>query len=215
MHKFAMGGISIFLGGEILESLMALMTEGIALMLRALPREIKQSLEEIRFRKDRPLQIRWGGGEGWVREGGISPDFREGYRVTGEDILHILQALTRSSLYAWEEELRQGYITLPGGHRVGLVGEAVVAQGGIKTLKNFSSLNLRLARSLKGCGLPLFPRLLQGQRFLNTLILSPPRCGKTTLLRNLIRLLSTGVPELGFPGLNVGVVDERSEIAGC
>ena len=188
----------------------------IATSLAALPPAIQTSLEEIRLRRERPLQVRWSNGEGWLQAGGtLTPVPDLAYTVTGEDLIQTIQALTRSSLYALEEELRSGYITISGGHRVGLVGEAVVRQGEVQTLKNFAGLNLRLARSVPGCARGLIPGLLAGGKPLNTLLLSPPRCGKTTLLRDIVRFFSTGIAALEFNGVNVAVVDERSEIAGC
>ncbi|BCV21796.1 stage III sporulation protein AA [Moorella sp. Hama-1] len=199
-----------------LASLKELLPPAITAALENLPGGVRASLEEIRLRRERPLQVRWSGSEGWVTAGGLltpKPDLA--YRVTAGDLGRTIEALTRSSLYALEEELRSGYITVSGGHRVGLVGEAVVSRGEVRTLKNFAGLNLRLARAVPGCARSLITCLLEGGRPLHTLLLSPPRCGKTTILRDIIRLFSSGVPELQFTGVNVGVVDERSEIAGC
>ncbi|MBC7325837.1 MAG: stage III sporulation protein AA, partial [Moorella sp. (in: Bacteria)] len=203
-------------GANYLAGVLTFLPATVAVPLATLPPVMKASLEEIRLRRRQPLQVRWDAGEGWVQAGGTLtavPD--RAYIVSENDLSQTIEALTRSSLYALEEELRSGYITVRGGHRVGLVGEAVVRQGEVQTLKNFAGLNLRLARSIPSCARELMPYLLEQGRPLNTLILSPPRCGKTTLLRDIIRLFSTGIEELKFPGVNVGVVDERSEIAGC
>jgi len=201
---------------EVLAGVEALLPPAVVTALAGLPAGIRGALEEIRLRRERPLQVRWGDGEGWVTAGGMLTENPElAYLVTATDLGRTIEALTRSSLYALEEELRSGYITISGGHRVGLVGEAVVSRGEIRTLKNFAGLNLRLARDIPGCARGLVPYLLAEGLPLHTLILSPPRCGKTTLLRDLIHLFSTGVTEPQFPGVNVGVVDERSEIAGC
>ncbi|MDN5346879.1 MAG: stage sporulation protein [Clostridia bacterium] len=185
-------------------------------LIGSLPVEVLKNLEEIRLRRGRPLQVRWSGGEGWVAGGGgTTLDLGQARILQAGELQYALQALTRNSLYALEEELRLGYITIPGGHRVGLTGEAVVENGEVKTLKNITGLNIRLARSLTGCARPLLPFLSDGQnRPYNTLIISPPRCGKTTLLRDLVRSFSLGLPPLPG-GFNVAVVDERSEIAGC
>ncbi len=197
-------------------TLLELLPAVIATPLASLPPAIKNSLEEIRLRWGQPLQIRWAEGDNWMTAGGtLTSDLSRAYRVTADDLNGTIQALTCSSLYALEEELRSGYITISGGHRVGLMGEAVVRQGEIQTLKNFAGLNLRLARSVPGCARELIPYLLLRNKPLHTLVLSPPRCGKTTLLRDIIRLFSSGVPEINFTGVNVGVVDERSELAGC
>ncbi|MBE3581357.1 MAG: stage III sporulation protein AA [Thermoanaerobacteraceae bacterium] len=186
-------------------------------ILYKLPRALQESLEEIRLRSNRPLHVRWLGGEGWIDvRGKPTAVAGEAYQVKPQDLRHAVQALTDNSLYAWENELRSGYVTVKGGHRVGLVGEAVVEKGEVRTLKNIGALNIRLARSVVGCSRPLLPYLIrENGRPYHILLLSPPRCGKTTLLRDLVRSFSIGVPELGMRGLNVGVVDERSEIAGC
>lgn len=117
--------------------------------------------------------------------------------------------LSAYSLYAFAEEIRQGFLTIEGGHRIGFCGKAVMEDGKIKTLHPISSLNIRIAREVKGCADHIFPYLFDNGRFCHTLILSPPGCGKTTLLRELIRNLSRA--EGGYA---VGVVDERGEIAG-
>ena len=122
--------------------------------------------------------------------------------------------MTHSSVYAVEEDLKQGFLTLPGGNRVGVTGEAVLQNGQIQTMKHISSINLRIARDILGRGLKILPLLLESNGIAHTLLISPPRAGKTTLLRDLIRLISNGVPQLGLRGLTVGVVDERGELAG-
>jgi stage III sporulation protein AA len=108
------------------------------------------------------------------------------------------------SMYAHEEELRQGYLTLKGGHRVGITGEAVMEQGMVKRIKNISSFNIRISRQIKGAADHIMK--YAGK---NLLLISPPCMGKTTLLRDILRQLAD------TPGENVGIVDERSEIAAC
>ncbi|SMB98593.1 stage III sporulation protein AA [Thermanaeromonas toyohensis ToBE] len=205
------------MGLEQVEEIMRLLPPALREIIAKLPVKIKEGLEEIRLRCHQPLHLQWAEGESWITvEGHLTAQLEDTYRVEEKDIQHTVQALTQNSLYALEEELRAGYITVKGGHRVGLAGETIVERGSIRTLKNISSLNIRLARSLPGCARPLLPYLVDpAGRPYHILVLSPPRCGKTTLLRDLIRSFSLGIPELGVRGLNVGVVDERSEIAGC
>lgn len=200
----------------ITEQVMAVFPPPLRDLLAVVPPGAWERLEEIRLRARQPLTLRLGGDEFTLHAGGLAPagDSR-GYRLTSADLQRVLQVAAQYSLYALEEELRNAFLTLPGGHRLGLAGETVVEGGRVRTIKNVSSLNLRVARQIPGCASPLLPFLVQRGRWLSTLLFSPPGCGKTTLVRDLIRLASTGVPGLGLPGMHVGVVDERSEIAGC
>jgi len=178
----------------------------------ALPAERLRKLEEIRLRVEHPLLVRLGDEEYAVKvTGELTKQYNLGYTVGEEDLERTLASVSQSSIYALEEELKRGFITLRGGHRVGLAGRVVLAQGEIKTMRDFSGLAFRVAREMVGCAEPIASRLIvTGRRILNTLIVSPPRCGKTTLLRDLTRLYSDGPANL-----NVVVIDERSEIAAC
>ncbi len=172
-------------------------------------------VEEIRVRMGQPLMIRTSDKDLFLdREGEVtSPD--KAYHVKREDLTCALERMTHSSVYAAEEDLKQGFLTLSGGNRVGVTGEAVLVRGQIQTMKHISALNLRIARNIQGRGLKILPLLLGTQGIVcHTILISPPRAGKTTLLRDLIRLISNGVPGLGLTGQTVGVVDERGELAG-
>lgn len=186
--------------------------------LQGLSPELGCELEEIRLRAGRPLQVRLRERDLWLTERGeVVEEPERAYTVRPEDVACCLQMVSGFSLYACEEEIRSGFITIPGGHRVGLVGRAVLENQQIKTLKYIAGLNIRLARQVPGAAAGLLPRLLDRQQgsVYHTMLFSPPRCGKTTVLRDLVRLISSGVPGLGLPGQQVGLVDERSEIAGC
>ncbi len=172
-------------------------------------------LEEVRLRIGKPILYRIGLQEYTADlNGRPSTDLSRGYRVNRQDLDRALQLLSQSSFYAWEEELRNGFITIPGGHRVGITGRGVLDKGQIRTLKEISGLNYRISREITGCSVHVLPYLIKGEKVLHSLIVSPPQCGKTTLLRDLIRQLSNGSPSLAWSGVNVGVVDERSELAG-
>lgn len=162
-------------------------------------------VQEIRCRIERPLVLR-------LRQ---NREQIAAERLTVHQLHHIVDRITQGSVYAWEEEFRQGYLTLSGGHRVGLAGKGVLEHGRIRTLKQISGLNFRIARSIPGAADRLIPHVIDSGRAQNTLLVSPPGCGKTTMLRDLICQLSNGIPEQNFTGLNIGVVDERSELAGC
>lgn len=166
--------------------------------------DILSRLEEIRLRIGHPLLLGTASGE-WV----------SGFTVDAETVGRTLQLMTESSLYAFDHELSQGYITIPGGHRVGVCGSAVLDGLKVKTLKSPSSLNIRIARQIMGVSEVLIPYLTQNGTFLDSLIIAPPQAGKTTMLRDLIRLLSDGTTKHGLRGFKIGVVDERGEIAAC
>jgi len=176
-------------------------------LLTEAPPEARRRWQEIRLRIGQPVLVLTAREEIWLPR-------PEGIPLLPEDLQTTFQIMTQNSLYALEEELRRGFITLPGGHRLGFVGHAVLERGRIRLLRQISSLNLRLARAVEGVAEPLLPLLVAGGRFLSTLIISPPRGGKTTLLRDLIRSISRGRPDLGLPGRQVSLVDERSEVAG-
>jgi stage III sporulation protein AA len=176
----------------------------------------KDRLEEIRLRAGQPILLRFAKEEFTLTaKGELVKDLAYGYRIDQQALLTTLDIMTQSSLYAWEEEIKNGFITLRGGHRVGLSGKVTLEAGQVKTIKYVSGLNIRLSKEIKGVGRKVLPYLLKDHQLQNTLIISPPQAGKTTLLRDLTRLISSGVVELGLRGVNVGVVDERSELAGC
>jgi stage III sporulation protein AA len=175
----------------------------------------KGSPEEVRLRIGCPLLVRTASSDCFVASDGrlVKPDAAR--KVTAEDIAQVMERVTLSSMHAAEESLRQGFITLPGGHRVGVTGEVVLEKGKVRTQKNISAVNFRLAMDLQEDLSFLLKQIVANQKgFDHTLIVSPPRAGKTTLLRLLIRCLSNGVPELGILPRRVGLVDERSEVAG-
>jgi stage III sporulation protein AA len=127
--------------------------------------------------------------------------------------------LTEHSLYSYEDQLKNGYIPLSGGHRVGLVGQTATRLGQVTHLKDISGFNIRIAREVIGCSRPLLRDILDhNQKTIhNTLIISPPQQGKTTLLRDFSRQISDGnwPKYVNWPSKKVGIVDERSEIAAC
>lgn len=175
-----------------------------------------REIQEIRLRTGQPICIRTEQGEFFVdRFGGLRREPSEGVRLSDKEIQETLEYIGNYSLYAYEEELRQGFLTVQGGHRVGVAGKAVVERERVKTIKNISFLHIRLAHEKKGCADPFLPFLYDSERgcLYHTVILSPPGCGKTTLLRDMIRSLSDGTADR--QGVSVGVVDERSEIAAC
>lgn len=124
-----------------------------------------------------------------------------------------MEIFARHSLYAYEDEIRQGFLTIEGGHRVGLCGKTVLEGDKVRTIKEISSLNIRITHEKKGCADAVFPYLFENGGLVNTLLVSPPGAGKTTMLRDMIRQVSDGSRH--EPGRSVAVVDERSELAAC
>lgn len=171
-------------------------------------------LQEIRLRIGAPFLVVYDGREHFVdSRGGLSLDDSRSVMVSREQLRETMEYISNYSMYAFEEELRQGYITVQGGHRVGVAGKMIWEKQGAKNMKHISFLNIRLAHEVIGCSDRILPYVMQEGRLFHTLIISPPRCGKTTLLRDLIRQLSDGGK--GFAGMTVGVVDERSELGAC
>lgn len=159
---------------------------------------------EIRLRVNKPIMVIGKFGERMLQWN------RQEFYVVPRDIRETLERICDYSLYAYEEEIRQGFITIEGGHRIGVGGKIVLEGNTVKTMKYLSFLNIRIAHEKKGCANELVQALYE-QGLSHTLIISPPGFGKTTLLRDLVRQLSNGsINRLGY---NITVVDERSEIA--
>jgi len=171
-------------------------------------------LQEIRLRINAPLLIVYQNEEFYISKNGkISGSEENAFIITKNEIRETMEYVSNYSMYAYEEEIRQGFITIQGGHRVGLAGKIIMEQDSIKSMKYISFINVRLSHQIKGCANPVMPYIRGHDGIYHTLILSPPRKGKTTLLRDIIRQLSDGDKE--HRGMTVGVVDERSEIGAC
>lgn len=171
-----------------------------------------ERIQEVRIRVGKPLMFYSLGreyylsGSGEILYGAGSAFYPD--RVYMDKVLNHICGY---SAYAFEEEIRRGFLTVPGGHRIGLAGETVLEGTKIVSMKHLNAMNIRISHQIKGAADKVLP-YINGERMHNVLILSPPGCGKTTLLRDLIRQLSEG--EKGKAGYTIGVVDERSEIAG-
>lgn len=135
------------------------------------------------------------------------------YRATRQDLTEMLNYISSYSLYAYQEQMRQGYITIEGGHRIGLAGGVALQGGRVAAFHSVSFLNVRIAGAHKGCADRVVEYICNKADIYNTLIFSPPGEGKTTLLRDCIRQLSNGTASM--QGKKVCVVDERSEIGAC
>ena len=166
--------------------------------------EVEDGIEEIRLRSNKPLCLK------------IGQEIKTiDYIVSQQEVLQAFERICENSVYSYRRQICDGYITIKGGNRVGLVGSAVVDNGQIININYISSLNFRIARQKIGCSNKVIEDIinLKENTIYNTLIVSPPGCGKTTLLRDIIRNISNGIKLLGFTGKTIGVADERGEIA--
>lgn len=183
-------------------------------ILKYFPREIGQAinetlmlnkeynLEEIRFRSNNPIILKFN-----IKEIIINK------KINTEDILQILQTICENSIYSYQNEICEGFITIKGGHRIGITGNVVFDDNKIKNINYISSLNFRIARQIIGCSDNILKYIIdeENNTIFNTLIISSPGGGKTTILRDIIRNLSNGTKVL--EGKNVSLIDERGEIA--
>lgn len=163
--------------------------------------EIK-TLEEIRLRNNRNIILKLNNKEKILE-----------YIITSNDILETLQIICENSIYSYQKEISEGFLTVKGGHRIGISGSCIIENGKVININYISSLNFRIARQVVGCSNNIIKELIniENKTIYNTLIVSLPGAGKTTLLRDIIRNISNG--SSFFSGFTVGVVDERGEIA--
>lgn len=166
--------------------------------------KILEELQEIRMRTNRPIILK-------LREKDLILQFD----INQSDLLQILERLCENSIYAYKNQICEGFITIKGGHRVGLTGSCVIENGKIVNIKYISSLNFRIAREVINCSTRVLREIIdmENKTIYNTIIVAPPGKGKTTILRDTIRRLSNGIDEINWRGRACGVVDERGEIA--
>ncbi len=166
--------------------------------------QIQENLQEIRIRVMKPIMLRLRNQDVIIQ-----------YLVTAQEVLQTLEKLCENSIYAYKNQICEGFITIKGGHRIGLTGTAVIENNKIINVKYVTSLNIRIARQIFNCSNKILREVLdlENQNIFNTLIVSPPGKGKTTILRDLIRKISNGIEEVNFRGKVCGVVDERGELA--
>ena len=163
-----------------------------------------EDIEEIRIRTDKPITIRINDSNRILK-----------HKVTQEEILRIFEKICENSIYSYRNQICEGFITVKGGHRIGITGQVVMEENKVININYISSLNFRIARQKLECSNEALNNIinLEESTIYNTLIVSPPGCGKTTMLRDIIRKLSNGIKECNFKGKTIGLVDERGEIA--
>lgn len=162
------------------------------------------NLEEIRIRNNKPIILKSSNQEKLIR-----------YYPNSDEMMTILQLICENSIYTYQKQIAEGFVTLKGGHRVGLSGSCVMEKGEVINISYISSFNFRISRQIIGCSKNALKYIIDMNKKIvkNTLIVSPPGSGKTTLLRDVIRQISSGIKSVKFKGQTVGVVDERGEIA--
>ncbi len=179
--------------------------ESIKKLLIKIDESCLDSVYEIRVRTNSPLIIKGKGGERYVYKNGDTGLIREkAYVCSGSEVENIFNSVCDDSVHSYARELKEGFITVSGGHRVGICGTAVITEKGLKTVKNISSINFRIAHQIKGCSDKFFYEYIK--KFpCGILVAGAPGSGKTTFIRDLCRNLSGE--------FRISIIDERSEIA--
>lgn len=166
-------------------------------------------LQEIRLRANKPVTVSYYGKYYFLGDDGLSSSKQDALVLNNEDLENIIFKASNYSVYAVNEDIKKGFLTLNNGVRIGIVGQVVSENDKVITVKNFSALNIRFPHEIKGVSNKIIDKLIADDEFLNTLIISPPGAGKTTLLRDIIRQIS-GIRLTK----NVLVIDERNELSG-
>ncbi len=163
-----------------------------------------QKLEEIRIRANKPVILKLG-----------QVEIVLNYTITTNEIIGILQNICNNSIYTYQNQICNGFITLPGGNRVGIAGNVVIKDGQVSNISYIYSLNFRISHQINGASDNILKYVLdtENNTIFNTLIVSPPGAGKTTIIRDLAKRISNGINEINFRGLDVSIIDERGEIA--
>ncbi len=177
--------------------------------------DILKTVYEIRLRINCPIFLKSSKGEFFITNGKISKTYTEDfYRIKKSDITSTIAALTSNSIHAYEKEIEKAYITIEGGHRVGLSGDCLYEKNEFKGFKNITSLNIRIAKDFINCSNKVIKYIIKDSKNIyNTLIAGAPLSGKTTCIRDLARILSDGYSNPHFSGCDITIIDERGEIA--
>lgn len=198
-----------------LDKISVYLPERIKLAVERIAPEYALLMEEIRINAGLPLIGVFNGYDRYINSCGLLTSSPFGaLQATPDEVERLFYLLCEHSVYAYQDDIARGFITLKGGYRAGICGTVVYQGELVKSIKEISSICIRISRQLKGCAKKFLPYIIKGrQDIFNTLIVSPPRCGKTTILRDICRLISLGSPKDNFDGLRTSVIDERSEIA--
>ena len=171
------------LSDEVINSLSLNLREKIKTLKR-------ENIEEIRLRVNKPLIINGDLIDYFYNDKTkkLDKNMDNAYVVTKEDIEQTFQIICKYSIHSFMDDIKKGFVTLRGGHRVGIVGKAIVENGKVENIKYISSLNIRISKEIKNCSDKVMNHIVKGStKINNTIIISPPQCGKTTLLRDIVR----------------------------
>lgn len=166
-------------------------------------------LNEIRLRVNQPIVVYLGGQPYYLGEKGITSNLQKALHVTKQEIEEVVFSASGFSIYSVNEQIKKGFLVTSGGIRIGLGGDVVKENGNIRTITNFSSLNIRIPHQVEDCSLDAFDKIVSDLTIKNTLVISPPGAGKTTFIRDFVYQLS----KQNYC-LNILVLDERGEISG-
>ncbi len=161
-------------------------------------------LYNMRLRINQPIILNYGFEKSFLSPNGVAKNKVDSIICDSEDIFYIVDRVTKRSIYAFNERIKCGFINAEGGVRIGLSGECVFDKNGIVTIKNFDSLNIRIPHKIEGCAKNVF-KLFESKFNKSILIVSPPFCGKTTILKDLAEQINSKSEK------NILIIDERGE----
>lgn len=193
-----------------LETIVNILPQRLKLCFFPLREKQLGAIREIRLTAGKPVIADLNGESSYIGFGGLVSDASDAYIATGEDIYAVLNNVCKSSLYAYENQIRQGFVTLPGGHRVGIAGTGVYSEGELKNIKDICALCIRVASCFNQWGFDAVKRIIRGGSVADSVIVGMPKSGKTTLVRSVSRALASFERK---PIIKVGIIDQRFEIA--
>ncbi len=191
------------------EELKKYLPEAVYNAINGIDEDIAGAVEEVRLRLSKPLMVYTGDNGYCVSENGVLSE-NDGMIINEDYIEQAFSAITGKSAYAYEDEISNGFLTLSCGIRAGLAGSAILSNGCVKTYKSISGINFRIPREILGISKKLLPYISKERRLINTLIISAPKLGKTTLVRDISRCAGDGIY---LNPCKVSLIDERQELA--
>lgn len=190
-----------------MEDIRAYLPASLEKPLTRLTPEQKKSLQELRIRTGQPVCMTLRGENYFLTPHGARHSPENAITTSQFDLEQLFKRFCQNSVYSFQNDIANGFVTIRNGHRVGLAGTCIIGQKGeITGIRNISSLCIRFAREVPGCADPLMPLICEGKQIHGTFLVSLPKCGKTTMLRDIAKQLSQR-------GFRTCVIDERSEIA--